>query len=97
MRKALDAEHYPTMRFTVEAVESSFPSVTDKADVLLTIRGQLLIRDVERPLTLLGRARLRDGAVWVRGDGTLKMSGSASRRPSACWRASPISSSSGSI
>jgi len=74
MRKALDAEHYPTMRFTVEAVEASFPSVTDKADVLLTIRGQLLIRDVERPLTLLGRARLRDGTVWVRGDGTLKMS-----------------------
>ena len=74
LRKAMDAEHHPTMRFTVEAVESSFPSITDKADVLLTIRGQLLIRDVERPLTLLGRARLRDGNVWVRGDTTLKMS-----------------------
>ena len=74
MRKALDAEHHPTMRFTVEAVESSFPSITDKADVLLTIRGQLQIRDVERPFTLLGRARMRDGTVWVRGDGSLKMS-----------------------
>ena len=74
MRKALAVERFPTMRFTVEGVEPSFPSATDKTDVLLTIRGQMLIRDVERPLTLLARARLRDGTVWVRGDATMKMS-----------------------
>lgn len=74
LRKALGADRFPTMRFTVEGVEASFASMTDKADVLLTIRGQMLIRDVERPMTLLGRARLRDGTLWVRGDGTLKMS-----------------------
>ena len=74
MRKALDADRFPTMRFTVESVDPSFTSVTDKADVLLTIRGQMRIRDVERPLTLLGRARLRDGALWVRGDGRVKLS-----------------------
>jgi polyisoprenoid-binding protein YceI len=74
MRKALDAERFPQIRYTVESVEASFSSVTDKADVLLTIRGQMVIRDVERPLVLLGRARLRDGDLWVRGDGTLKMS-----------------------
>jgi polyisoprenoid-binding protein YceI len=61
------------MEFTVEGIEPSFPSITDKADVLLTIRGRLRIRDVERPLALLARARLRDGTVWVRGDGALKM------------------------
>jgi len=72
MRKTLEADRFPVIRFTVESVEASFPSVTDKADVLLTIRGQMLIRDVERPLTFLGRARFRDGELWVRGDATVK-------------------------
>jgi polyisoprenoid-binding protein YceI len=81
MRKALEAERFPTMRFTVEGVEASFPSVTDKADVLLTIRGQMLIRDVERPLTLLGRARFRDALIWVRGDGTVRMTDFGIARP----------------
>ena len=73
LRKVLDAEQFPRMEFTVEGIEPSFPSVTDKGDVLLTIRGRLRIRAVERPLALLARARLRDGAVWVRGDAALKM------------------------
>ena len=73
MRRSLDVDRFPTMRYTVDGVDASFASVTDKADVLLTIRGQMLIRDVERPMTLLGRARLRDGSLWVRGDGTVKM------------------------
>ena len=73
LRKALDAEQFPRMEFTVDGIEPSFPSITDKADVLLTIRGRLRIRDAERPLTLLARARLRDGTVWVRGDGAVKM------------------------
>lgn len=72
MRKTLEADRFPSVRFTVESVESSFPSVTDKADVLLTIRGRMQIRDVERPLTLLGRARFRAGELWVRGDATVK-------------------------
>ena len=81
MRRSLDSDHFPTMRFTVDGVDASFGSVSDKADVLLTIRGQLLIRDVERPLTLLGRARLRDRTLWVRGDGTVKMTEFGIARP----------------
>lgn len=81
MRRSLDADKFPTMRFSVEGVEASFGSVTDKADVLLTIRGQMLIRDVERPMTLLGRARLRDGTLWVRGDGAVKMTDFGIARP----------------
>ena len=81
MRRALDVDRFPTIRFTVQGVEASFSSITDKADVLLTIRGLMLIRDVERPLTLLGRARLRDGTVWVRGDGTVKMTDFGIPRP----------------
>ena len=73
LRKVLDAEQFPKMEFTVEGIEPSFPSITDKADVLLTVRGRLRIRDVERPLTLLSRARLMEGTVWVRGDAALKM------------------------
>jgi len=81
MRRSLDTDHFPTIRFTVDGVDASFASVTDKADVLLTIRGQMLIRDVERPMTLLGRARLRDGALWVRGDGTVRMTEFGIARP----------------
>lgn len=81
MRRSLDSEHFPTMRFTVDGVDASFASVSDKADVLLTIRGQMLIRDVERPMTLLGRARLREGTLWVRGDGTVKMTEFGIARP----------------
>lgn len=73
MRKLLEAERFPDIRFAVESIEASFPSITDRTDVLLTINGSLLIRDVERPLSFLGRARLRDKRLWVRGEATLKM------------------------
>ena len=73
MWKALEAERFPQVRFAVEHVEPSFHSVTDKADVLLTIRGQMVIRNVERPMTFLGRVRFRDERLWVRGESTLRM------------------------
>lgn len=73
MWKALEAERFPKMQFTVENVEPSFNSVTDKTDVLLTIRGRLQVRDVEHPLTFLGRVRIRDGHLWVRGEANLRM------------------------
>ncbi len=73
MRRALEAERFPDMRFAIESVEPSFPSITDRTDVLLTIKGSLLIRDVERPMTVLGRVRVRDGRLWVRGEATLRM------------------------
>ena len=71
---ALDAERFPEMRFTVEQVEASFHSVTDKTDVLLTINGRMLIRDIERPMTFLGRVRLRDDRLWARGEARLRLS-----------------------
>lgn len=73
MWKVMEAERFPRIRFAVESVESSFPAITDKADVLLTIKGSLLIRDVERPMTFLGRVRFRDDRLWVRGEATLRM------------------------
>ncbi len=74
MRKALAVERYPEIRFTLGHVEASFPSVTDRSDVLLTISGRMLIRGVERPMAFPGRVRRRDDALWVRGESELKMS-----------------------
>lgn len=74
MQKTLDAEHHAEIRYTIQKAESSFPAVTDNTDVLLTIRGLLAIRGVDRVVTFLGRARLRDGQLWVRGETRLNMS-----------------------
>ncbi len=73
MHKALGVERYPEISFTVQQVSASFRSVTDKADVLLTITGIMLMRGVERPMTFPGRVRLREDKLWVRGEGQLKM------------------------
>jgi polyisoprenoid-binding protein YceI len=74
MRRALAVVQYPEIRFTVERVESSFPSVTDRSDVLLTISGLVLIHGVQRPMVFPGRVRLRDDRLWVRGESRLRMS-----------------------
>lgn len=73
MRRMLDAERFPEIRYTISTVEPSFASVSERSDVLLTIRGVLGIRDVERSVTFLGRLRLRDGRLWARGETTIKM------------------------
>jgi polyisoprenoid-binding protein YceI len=74
MRKALAVAEYPEIRFTVQQVDASFPSLADRSDVLLTIRGVMSIHGVERPMTFPGRARLRDDTLWVRGETELRMS-----------------------
>ena len=72
--KALAVERYPEIRFAVERVEASFPSVTDRADVLLTVTGRMEIRGVERPVVFPGRVRLQEGKLWVRGETMLQLS-----------------------
>ena len=74
MWRALAVERHPEIRFTVRRVEPSFPSVTDRSDVLLTISGLLLIHGVERVMVFPGRVRLRDNRLWVRGETRLQMS-----------------------
>lgn len=78
LRKTMETDRFPQIRFQVESAEASFPTITDKADVLLTIHGQMFIRDVQRPMTFLGRVRSREGGrdgtgLWVRGDASLRM------------------------
>jgi polyisoprenoid-binding protein YceI len=73
VRAVLEVERHPAIRYTVDGVESSFPLATDRADVLLTIRGRLEIRGVERPLVFSGRVRLRDDHLWVRGESAVRM------------------------
>jgi len=74
MWKVLAVDRYPEMRFTLEHVEASFPSVTDRSDVLLTISGRMLIHGVERPAVFPGRVRQREDKLWVRGESELRMS-----------------------
>jgi polyisoprenoid-binding protein YceI len=73
LRDTLEAERHPEIRFTLGTVRSSFPSIGEKSDVLLTIEGVLTIRGVERPASFQGRARLRDGRIWVRGETKVKL------------------------
>jgi polyisoprenoid-binding protein YceI len=81
LKKTLEVEKHPEIRFTVREVRASFPSLAERADTRLTIGGELSIRGVERPITLTGRAQIRDGQVWVRGEGNLKMTDYGIRLP----------------
>ncbi len=73
LRKAMEVERYPEIRFTLSEVEASFPSLAERADTALKITGMLMIHGVERIITLTGRARTVEGRLWVRGEGTVKM------------------------
>jgi polyisoprenoid-binding protein YceI len=82
MYRLLAVDRHPEIQFTIERIEASFPSTTDRADVLLTITGLMAIRGVERAMAFPGRARLRDDKLWVRGEGQLRMSHFGIKPPS---------------
>jgi polyisoprenoid-binding protein YceI len=82
MQEALSVDRFPEIRFTVQQVAASFPSATDRADVLLTISGLMRIHGIERPISFPARLRLRDDKVWVRGEAELKMSDYGVKAPS---------------
>jgi polyisoprenoid-binding protein YceI len=73
MQKALGVDQYPEIRYTIDTVEASFASVSERPDVLLTINGRLTIHGVERPVPFPGRVRRRDDGLWVRGETKIKM------------------------
>jgi polyisoprenoid-binding protein YceI len=72
LRRALDDEHHPEIRFRIDKVDASFASLTENIDVLLTLNGVLFMRGTERPVSFLGRIRLRQGTLWVRGENRLR-------------------------
>jgi polyisoprenoid-binding protein YceI len=73
IHRTLDAEHQPEIRYRIDKVESSFTSLAENNDVLLTIRGVLTMRGESRPVDFSGRVRLRPGgALWVRGESWIK-------------------------
>lgn len=69
---ALDVKRHPEIRYRIEKLESSFPSLAENNDVLLTIHGVLSMHGVERPVSFAGRVRLRQGTLWVRGESFIK-------------------------
>jgi polyisoprenoid-binding protein YceI len=70
----LDAREHGEIRFVLDTADASFPSVSDRADVLLTLKGTLSVRGVDRPVTFLSRVRLREARLWVRGEASIKLS-----------------------
>jgi polyisoprenoid-binding protein YceI len=72
LRRALDGERHPEIRYRIDKVESSFASLTDNTDVVLTLHGVLSMRGTERPVSFMGRIRLRQGTLWVRGENRLR-------------------------
>jgi polyisoprenoid-binding protein YceI len=72
LRRALDGEPHPEIRFRIDKVESSFASLSENTDVLLALHGVLFMRGAERPVSFLGRIRLRQGALWVRGEDRIR-------------------------
>lgn len=73
LRKTLEVEKYGEIRFRVEEVWASFPSVAERVDVTLKITGIMLLHGVERAKTWTGRARVEEGKLWVRGETELKL------------------------
>jgi polyisoprenoid-binding protein YceI len=82
MRKVLDVDRFPEIRFTIGGVEPSFNSVTSSADTLITVKGGLAVRGVERPVTFLARVRLRDDRIWVRGESRIRLTDFGIKPPS---------------
>ncbi|HET9925131.1 MAG TPA: YceI family protein [Methylomirabilota bacterium] len=72
IQSALDAEHHPEIRYRIEKLDSSFPSLAENNDVLLAVHGVLSMHGVERPVTFAGRIRLRQGTLWVRGESFIR-------------------------
>jgi polyisoprenoid-binding protein YceI len=73
LRRALEADRHPDLRYDIEAIEASFDSLTDRSDVTLTIRGTMTIRGVDRPVSFAARARRRDERIWVRGESSVRL------------------------
>jgi polyisoprenoid-binding protein YceI len=73
IHRTLDVEHQPEIRYRIDRVDSSFSSLAENNDVLLTIRGVLTLRGESRPVDFSGRVRLRPGGgLWVRGESWIK-------------------------
>jgi len=72
--KTLSADKFPTITFVIQALDASFPSVSETSDVILTIQGRLSIAGVERVKRFAGRVRWKDRRLWVRGETRFKMS-----------------------
>lgn len=72
LHRALNGDHDPEIRYRIDKVESSFTSLADNTDVLLTLHGVLSMRGTDRPVTFMGRVRLRQGTLWVRGENRIR-------------------------
>jgi polyisoprenoid-binding protein YceI len=85
MRKLLQADTHRLLRYTIGGSEASFNTITAAADVLLTIKGALEVRAVERPVVFLARARLIGDQIWVRGEAKLKLTDFGIEPPRRLW------------
>ena len=85
MYKLLQADTHKLIRYTVGGSEASFNAITAATDVLLTIKGALGVRGIERPLVFFARARLLGDRIWVRGESKLKLTEFGMEPPRRFW------------
>lgn len=72
LRRALGGDRHPEIRYRIDKVESSFASLSDNTDVMLTLHGVLTMRGADRPMSFMGRVRLRQNTLWVRGESRMR-------------------------
>jgi len=74
MWRALAADRHPEIRYTIEGLDASFGSLSDRSDIAITVKGTLQIAGVDRAVPFSSRARLREDRIWVRGDSSVQIS-----------------------
>jgi polyisoprenoid-binding protein YceI len=72
LRRALNGDRDPEIRYRIDKVESSFASLAENTDVILTLHGVLSMRGTDRAVSFMGRVRLRGGTLWVRGENRIR-------------------------
>jgi polyisoprenoid-binding protein YceI len=73
LRRTLEADRHPDIRYTIDRIEPSFDSLSERSDVTLTVRGIMTIRGVDQPVTFAARARRQGDRLWVRGESSLRL------------------------
>jgi len=80
LRKAMDAEHYPDVRFRLDHYDLA-PGAADRDTIGIHAGGSLTIAGKERPIELAASAYPGEGGVWLEGSQGLRMSEYGIRPP----------------
>lgn len=69
----LESTHHPLARLKVSAIEGLPGRIEDAKDYALTLRGDLVVKDIAKPVTLTATASRRDDTLHVKAATTVKL------------------------